>query len=512
MKRFTFLLIIVFAFLPLTAQELKVLDCRPVPTVLHGKQLRPDANNVDAAVVKVLLPVPGATFDGNLIGEPEYYGSEYWVWLEGDEAGSGTSMFDIRCPGVATLHVDFTDFGITRLKSKAVYELSLDVPAELRFGRTSGPSDAGGNYFVLKVTPGSNILVRVDGTPAEVADGEVMQFCRYGEHAYSIEAPGYMAENGSFTITKGGDKVIRNVTLRSSKASVTVTAATPGTVISLNGQRKGAGSWSGSLGAGTYQLEATLDGHEPYRTSFDLAESETRTVEIPALTPIYARLDVTCKPSGATITIDGKQAGTTPQVFTELLEGKHKLTVSSPGYQSLTRDVTLSAAQPVMVADALTKQTTVSKKGDGLRTPQHLSLCVSDKDGNIMYFTEDQWKGFSAKEKAFFVPKGVVIKDETDAFLVAMQDVGKGDWDYACRNGAPSRERFELIYKYKDSLNKALKIFGGKELSRKKVYWSSTEYDFSAAWLVYMASGIVGFDLKSNAYRVRAVAPVPEAI
>lgn len=508
MKRFTFLLIIVFAFLPLAAQELKVLDCRPVPTVLHGKQLRPDANNVDAAVVKVLLPVPGATFDGNLIGEPEYYGSEYWVWLEGDEAGSGTSMFDIRCPGVATLHVDFTDFGITRLKSKAVYELSLDVPAELRFGRASGPADAGGNYFVLKVTPGGNILVRVDGTPAEVADGEVMQFCRYGEHAYSIEAPGYMAENGSFTITKGGDKVVRNVTLRSSKASVTVTAATPGTVISLNGQRKGAGSWSGSLGAGTYQLEATLDGHEPYRTSFDLAESETRTVEIPALTPIYARLDVTCKPSGATITIDGKQAGTTPQVFTELLEGKHKITVSKSGYQTVTKNISLTAGKPTTVSSSLQKLL-------GSKTPMHLSLCVSDKNGRISYFTEEQWQLLSASDKSAFIPKGVVIKDETDAFLVAMKDAGKGNWDYACRNGAPPKERLRLIYKYIESLNNALMVFEGVRLETDSYngwYWSSTDYNSSAAWSVSMFSGGVGTYYGTATIRVRAVAPMPESL
>ncbi len=177
----------------------------------------------------------------------------------------------------------------------------------------------------------------------------------------------------------------------------------------------------------------------------------------------------------------------------------------------MTRDVTLSAAQPVMVADALTKKTTVSKKGDGLRTPQHLSLCVSDKDGNIMYFTEDQWKGFSAKEKAFFVPKGVVIKDETDAFLVAMDDAGEGDWDYACRNGAPSLDRLKLIYKYRDSFNKALKIFGGQEIAQAW-YWSSTEDDSSYAWYVGMYLGNVNFYYKTTTYRVRAVAPVPEAV
>lgn len=448
--RLIYSLILAFAaVLPALAQQLRPLSLEPVSDVLRGSMIRPDANGVEAALVKVLLPVQGVEFDGNMIGDAEFHTNEYWVWLEAYREGvsPGTREFKIHCPGAETLRVCFADFSdIVLLSPKTAYELRLDVPSYL-LGRPSGPSDPGGNYFVLSVTPKNNVVLHVDGQLAEVADGEAMLFCRYGDHSYSVEAPGYLAEKGVFTITKGGDKVIKNVTLRSSKASVTVTAATPGAVISLNGQRKGIGSWSGSLGAGVYQLEATLDGYEPYRVSFDLAESESRTIEIPALTPIYARLDVTCKPAGATITIDGKQAGTTPQVFTELHEGRHKLTVSSPGYQTLTRDVTLSAAQPVTVADALTKKTTVSKKGDGLRTPLHLSLCVSDKDGNILYFTEDQWKNLSSSDKSDYTPKGVVVKDKTDAFLVAMKDAGKGDWDYACRNGAPSKERLELCWR-----------------------------------------------------------------
>lgn len=508
------LILVLTAVLPALAQQLRPLSLEPVSDVLRGSMIRPDANGVEAALVKVLLPVQGVEFDGNMIGDAEFHTNEYWVWLEAYREGvsPGTREFKIHCPGAETLRVCFADFSdIVLLSPKTAYELRLEVPSYL-LGRPSGPSDPGGNYFVLSVTPKSNVVVHVDGQLAEVADGETMLFCRYGDHSYSVEAPGYLAEKGAFTITKGGDKVIKNISLRSSKASVTVTAATPGTVISLNGQRKGTGSWSGSLGAGTYQLEATLEGHEPYRTSFDVADSETRKVEIPALTPIYARLDVTCKPAGATIAIDGKQVGTTPQVFTELLEGRHKLTVSSPGYQTLTRDVTLSATQPVTVADVLTKKTTVSKKGDGLRKANHLSLCVSDKDGNIRYFTEEQWKNMSKSEKLDFIPKGVAIKDETDAFLVAMEDAGEGDWDYACRNGAPSTERLQLIYKYRDSLNKALRVFGGKGLRYGYFYWSSNEYDSSYAWGVFMGRGSVSHHTKAYAYRVRAVAPVPEGV
>lgn len=131
--------------LPMTAHPrgLRVVEVKPVTTVLHGKQIRTDLNGAEAAVVRVQLPLPGATFDGNLIGEPEYYSSEYWVWLEGDAAGSGTSLFDVRCPGAPTLHVDFSEFGIPVLKSKGVYELTLEIPHELLYGRSGAPISLG---------------------------------------------------------------------------------------------------------------------------------------------------------------------------------------------------------------------------------------------------------------------------------------------------------------------------------------------------------------------------------
>lgn len=351
------------------AQQLRALSLQPTSDLPNGKLSRQDFNGVPAAIVKVMLPVEGVRFDGNLIGEPMFDVNQYYVWLEGYREGvsPGTREFDIQCPGVETLRVTFADISdITLLSPGAIYELRLDVPDELRFARSSGPKDAGGNYFALSVTPKSNLTVRVDGQLVETDKGEATVFCRYGDHTYSVEAPGYMAENGSFTITKGGDKVVRDISLRSSKASVTITAATPGTVISLNGQRRGEGSWSGTLGAGTYQLEGSLAGHEPYRASFDLSESESRTVEIPALTPIYARLDVTCKPNGADITIDGRHAGTTPQVFTDLLEGPHEVSISKAGYQDIRKIVTLSASQPCVLSETMKEDITADTRAVGV--------------------------------------------------------------------------------------------------------------------------------------------------
>lgn len=500
-------ILLCLTFLASYSQQLRPLSLEPTSDLPNGKLSRVDVNNTPAAIVKVKLPVDGVKFDGNLIGEPMFDVNQYYVWLEGyrDGVSPGTRFFDIQCPGTETVRVTFSEISdITLLSPGVIYELRMEVPQFL-LGRASSPADTGGNYFVMKVTPPANVWVRVDGQPAEVDNGEVMMFCRYGEHTYSVEAPGYVSQNGSFSIDRGGDKVVREVALKSSKASVTITAATPGTEIILNGQSKGKGSWSGSLGAGSYRLEASLTGHEPWLGTFDLRESESRTVEIPALTPIYARLDVTSKPSGAAIAIDGKQAGTTPQAFNNLLEGTHQVTVSSPGYRTLTKTVKLSAAEPAVVSEPLAKA--VSE----VSTAQHLSLCVV-KDGQISYLNERQWMMMSGYEQEQYEKKGVVINDGANSFVVAMRDAGKHDWGYARSHGAPTIGQLKVIYKYLDPLNNALNTFGGKELeyyvTGSPVYWSSSEKSPGIGLNLSMSNGIEYGSRTADEYNVRLIVPI----
>lgn len=348
-------------------QELRVTELKATGDVLHGKQIRTDVNGAEAAVVKVQLPVAGATFDGNLIGEPVYYGSEYWVWLEGDAAGSGTSMFDIRCPGARTLRVDFSELGTPVLHSKIVYELVLDVPDRMLYGNGGAPADIGGDYFLLTVSPKENIMVKIDGKPKVMKAGQLSEFLTYGDHEYSVEAPGYISQTGTVSLTRGGGKIERNISLVSAMSRLTVNCETPGAVISINGQRRGTGSWEGELTAGNYQIEAKLDGYRSYSAALLLNEAETKTISIPELTPIYATLHVDYYPLKSQVKIDGKNVGTTPLALSNVTAGRHKVEISSDDYIPFTQDITLSESEPLRLAGELKEKTSdhevsVSKK------------------------------------------------------------------------------------------------------------------------------------------------------
>ena len=150
----------------------------------------------------------------------------------------------------------------------------------------------------------------------------------------------------------------RTVTLRSVKPKLTVTATTPGAEIFINEVSRGTNSWSGELLADSYVVEGRLAGHRSNSQTIALADNESRTVTIPALTPIMGTLSIDYEPVDATVTIDDRAAGTTPLLLDNLLVGTHRVTISAPGYTPATLTATVSESAPATLSGALTPKPT----------------------------------------------------------------------------------------------------------------------------------------------------------
>lgn len=87
-----------------------------------------------------------------------------------------------------------------------------------------------------------------------------------------------------------------------------------------------------------------------------------------------------------------------------------------------------------------------------------------------------------------------------------------GGYEDPTKWSLPAVGQLWLLYKYFKEINAALTyFFGTTQLITNDWYWSSTEYNSSYAWYVYMDGGIVGNFIKYHAARVRAVARVPAA-
>lgn len=78
---------------------------------------RKDINGTVCGLVKVALKVPGAKFEGNVIGDVQFTGSEYLVYLP-----NGTKRLGIKHPAYLPTTVVFVDYGTKKIAS---YDINL---------------------------------------------------------------------------------------------------------------------------------------------------------------------------------------------------------------------------------------------------------------------------------------------------------------------------------------------------------------------------------------------------
>ena len=132
-----------------------------------------------------------------------------------------------------------------------------------------------------------------------------------------------------------------NIALQSTKATLLVKTNTADTKIFIDEDFKGMNKWQGKLTPGTYLVEARKDGYRTFSTSVTLAKQQTDTITLPILQPLYGSLLVDYDPVDADIYIDNKFIGKSPNVFTNLLIGKHRIKISKFGYRDYIGNVTI---------------------------------------------------------------------------------------------------------------------------------------------------------------------------
>ena len=435
------------------SQDLVVLDCRPTADPMLVSMQRTDANNDICALVRVLLPVGGVKFSGNTVGDVSFDGSEYRVYLT-----SGTKFLQISCPGHYPLRIDFRDYGINALEGKRIYELKLKAQSFVQ----PQAADPGANYLILNVKPEQGVTIKVDGTDQVVEGGTTSVYLKYGRHSYRVESNGYSSEEGTVEIGPTG-KTVKEVRLQSVMATLTVSPETPGCAVYVNDRFKGTGTWGGQLPAGLYRVEARKDGHRPQTVTIELSQRDSRTVTIPALSPVYGIINVNYRPVGATVAIDGMEAGTTPDIFRNVTVGRHTVTVSKPGYQSRQEQVTVGENQTATVSGELVAQAVqqqaapvaVSTTGNTINGHEYVDLGLSVKWAacNVGASSPEDYGNYYAWGET--ATKAKYTESNSKTYGKNMGDIsGNPQYDAARANWGgtwrlPTKAEFNELYKCK---------------------------------------------------------------
>ena len=133
------------------------------------------------------------------------------------------------------------------------------------------------------------------------------------------------------------------VELEPKPAKVTITTE-PGAdniVWSVNGeQRETASTFEGEFAPGTYTVSVSHPAYEPASVAIE-ALIDGKVEEQIRLTPISGTISINSSPAGASVTLDGKEVGSTP-VTVAKVGGDYPVVVNYPGYEPVTDTVSLT--------------------------------------------------------------------------------------------------------------------------------------------------------------------------
>ena len=338
------LMLMLMSWMDLSAQGISVTSFKPLPDDLTANiagSMEKDQNGEVAALIKVVTTQTGFTFEGGMAGivKTKQEAGEIWVYVP-----HGIQKITIKHPQLGVLRNYYFPCAIDAART---YEMVL-ASGEVR---TVVTQDAGGSYLVISLQPKTAVVYIDDQLQENDGSGEMMKALTYGEHQYRVEANGYMPEAGIVTI--GKEKKVLNIKLQSALATLTVNSTTPGTQIVVNEQVKGSENWSSNLTPGMYIIEGRLDSHRSQKMSVTLGKQEQKAITIPALEPMYGMLDVSYKPIGAEVWLNGKQLGASPDLFRNILVGSHSLLIKKAGCAEHRETITIAEGEKKVVTGTL---------------------------------------------------------------------------------------------------------------------------------------------------------------
>lgn len=293
---------------------------------------RKDINGVACGLVKVALKEGGAEFEGNVMGDVQFTGSEYLVYMP-----NGTKRLGIKHPNYLPTTVVFADYGIKRVESSATYEL------QVRTNKKKVEIDNSKKGVVVFNIKPSNAMLMIDGQKADGSGGAYMLSLPYGTHYYTVNLKDFSLNNQLVRVDENAKNI--DVDLTDYFARLNITCHTEDAEIRVNGEQKGIGRWSGVVPPGKYDITVSKEGGHPQNRQMELHDNEAITVDFPSLKTTTGGLRVDYEPAGSDVLLNGKKVGVTPLTLNDLPVGKYQLEIWKEYYVKKFLDIMIAEDQ-----------------------------------------------------------------------------------------------------------------------------------------------------------------------
>lgn len=309
------------------SQGIKVINIQETNSGTDAFHAPLDKNGHPCGLAKVQSVIPDLSFRGDVVGEVVAENNEYKIFM-----AKGSKQLVIKRPQVLPLVINFPDYGIEEISSKATYNIKLK---EVSLNPIK-------NLLVINVKPNTaNVYIDDMIIDNENGDGGYRLLLPKGDHIYKIEAKGYRTMASVVKTGKGTQTI--NAELESLLADIDIICQTSGASIYVDGEKVGVGSWKGKIPAGRYKIETKLDGFLPIDKSIELGERDNQVLSIPAMKRATINLDVTTNIKNAEVYLDGNKVSN-PKHISNVPTGNHVIKIKAPfGYKEIEKNIMVSS-------------------------------------------------------------------------------------------------------------------------------------------------------------------------
>lgn len=226
--------------------------------------------------------------------------------------------------------------GYQPLETKIQVNGSLDDALHFTLKKLPGKVD-------IRTEPVSGVKIVIDGkTIAHTPAKELI--LEAGPHQLTLIKERYLTQQQTVEID-GLDKHQQYLfTLQPGWGELYLNTMPAGGVVSINDKPSGKTPVTLSLMAGHYDIVITRPGYTDHHIRLDLEAGEKVAIDPVKLIPAVATIALSSTPGNAIVTLDGTYQGRTPLTLYLEPNREHKLSLTTPGYKTLVKQVAYSAA------------------------------------------------------------------------------------------------------------------------------------------------------------------------
>jgi formylglycine-generating enzyme required for sulfatase activity len=207
----------------------------------------------------------------------------------------------------------------------------------------------------LATDPEVGAAVALDGMPlgsTPLADVEITP----GLHRLEFSAERYLPQVLELDVKGGGERQSLVAALAPNWAPVTLTTVPEGAEVLVDGAAAGTTPITLELPAGQRELEARLTGYNAWRGGVLVSAGQAQELPVVTLAKADGRVELVTTPGEASVSVDGEFRGRTPLTLRLTPDRAHRVTLTKPGYETVTRELSVAADSGRRVAVELQAQ------------------------------------------------------------------------------------------------------------------------------------------------------------